>query len=105
MLLGTATNTLECLWALHITFCGNNWKRLTGHCFTLMSQGAYLPVTTVTIVLAGVIQETQKEGELKALRQDGIEKLIDTLTAKCSMNVLQNGNAYFTYSFHLNDEI
>ena len=102
MLLGTATNTLKCLWALHITFCGNNWKRLTGHCFTLMSQGTYLPVTTVTIVLAGIIQETQKEGGLKA---HGIEKLINTLTAKCSMNVLQNGNAYFTYSFQLNDEI
>ena len=84
MLLGTATNTLECLWALRITFCGNNWKRLTGHCFTLMSRGAYLSVTTVTIVLAGVIQETQKEGGLKALRQDEIEKLIDMLTASAA---------------------
>ena len=54
------------------------------HSLALMSRGAYLPVTTVTIVLAGVIQETQKEGGLKALRQDGIEKLIDTLTASAA---------------------
>ena len=35
--------------ALRITFCSDNWKRLTGHHFTLMSRGAHLPVTTVTI--------------------------------------------------------
>ena len=34
MLIGTSTNTLECLWALRITFCGDNWKKLTGHHFT-----------------------------------------------------------------------
>ena len=82
MLLGTVTNTLECLWALHIIFCGDNWKRLTGHHFTLRIQGTYLSVTPVTIGFAGVIQETQKG--LKALRYDGIEKLINTLTASAA---------------------
>ena len=74
MLLVTATNTSKCLWALHITFCGDNWKRLTGYLFTLRSRGAYLSVASVTMALTRVIQETQK-GALKTLRQDGIEKL------------------------------
>ena len=34
-------------WALCITFCGDNWKRLTGYLFTLRSRGAYLSVTSV----------------------------------------------------------
>ena len=51
MLLGTATNTLKCLWALRITFRGNNWKRLTGYLFTLRSQGTYLSVASVSMRL------------------------------------------------------
>ena len=49
MLLGTATNTLKCFWALRITFCGDNWKKLTGYLFTLRSRGAYLSVASVTM--------------------------------------------------------
>ena len=74
MLLGTATNTSKCLWALRITFCGDNWKRLAAYLFTL-SRGAYLSVASVyNGPLTRVIQETQK-GALKVLRQAGIEKL------------------------------
>ena len=36
------------------------WKRLTGHYFNLRIRGTFLSITPVTIVLAGVIQETQK---------------------------------------------
>ena len=81
MLFDTATNTLECLWALCITLCGDNWKRLTGHRFTLRSRGAYLSVTTVTIDCLLESTRDQKEGGLKALRQDGIKKPINMLTA------------------------
>ena len=72
---GTGTNTLKCLWALRITFCGDNWKRLTGYLFTLRSRGAYLSIASVTMAFTRVIQKTQKEGALKVLRQDGIKKL------------------------------
>ena len=96
MLLGTATNILECLWALCITFCDDNQIRLTGHHFTLRIRGTYLTVTPVTIVLAGVVQKTQKG--LKALRQDGIKKLINTLTASTA-------ETYSKQKRLLNDEI
>ena len=74
MLLGTATNTSKCLWAMRITFSGDNWKRLTGYLFTLRSRGTYLSVASV---YNGAYQShtRDKKGALKALRQDGIEKL------------------------------
>ena len=56
--------TLGCLWALLITFCGDYWKRFTGHHFVLakfsLLSGAEaltdLSVATVKIVLTGVLQ-------------------------------------------------
>ena len=74
MLLGTATNTSKCLWALCITLCGDNWKRFTGYLFTLRSRGAYLSVASV---YNGAYQSHTRDtkGALKALRQDEIEKL------------------------------
>ena len=52
MLLGTATDTSKCLWALRITFCGDNWKRLAGYLFTLRSRGAYLSVASAGALTA-----------------------------------------------------
>ena len=64
MLLGTAANTLECLWALRIIFCADNWKKLTGHSFISRSRGAYLFVTTVTIeCLLGSTRDTKRRIE------------------------------------------
>ena len=80
MLLGTATNTLKCLWALRITFCGDNWKRLTGYLFTLRSRGAYLSVASV---YNGAYQSHTRDTKrsIEGAKAGWDQEAIDILTA------------------------
>ena len=80
MLLGTATNTLKCFWALCITFCGDNWKKLTGYLFTLRSRGAYLSVASV---YNGAYQSHTRDTKrsIKGAKAGWDREAIDILTA------------------------